>query len=322
MTAQSIVRNEDQKCVFRSIDSQGLRVLWEITSACNLECDFCLVEKKYRQLPLARALSIASELVACGVDKFLISGGEPLLFHGIGELLEHLLTHDVLVKLLTNGTIHDERVFELINAHDTMEVSLSLPAIEAETADAIFRKSGSFQRLLKTIDSLPRDRLNVIAACGSFNLEHIERIVDWVAARGIPCLSITNIFQAPHSSARFRGNCCDYRIDTRRMSELFDLIHRKRAEYQGRLVIRTTQFRGSSHESCGAGRSVLYLDSTGCLLPCTLTDNGEFRERVREMTIAQTIAYYREQLPPVPPSSCVSLLNESSTPHVLPVGSP
>jgi MoaA/NifB/PqqE/SkfB family radical SAM enzyme len=278
MTAQSIIRNEDQKCVFRSIDSQGLRILWEVTSACDLECDFCLVEKKFRQLPLERALGVAGELVDCGVDKFLISGGEPLLFHGIEELLEYLVGRKVLVKLLTNGTVHNQRVFDLINDHDSMEVSLSLPSIDEKIADEIFCKPGSFRRLLKTIECLPLSRLNAIAACGSYNLERIEQIIDWIAERGIPCVSITNIFQAPNSKARFRDDCCVYRIDEQRLDELFELIQRKRREYQGRVVIRTTQFRGSASETCGAGRSVLYLDATGCLLPCTLTDNRAYRE--------------------------------------------
>ena len=77
MTTRSLVRNEDQFCIYRSVESAGTRVLWELTSACNLKCEFCLVEMKRRQLP-ADALRIADELVAARVDKVLLSGGEPL----------------------------------------------------------------------------------------------------------------------------------------------------------------------------------------------------------------------------------------------------
>ena len=64
MTTHSVVRDEDQFCVYRSVESQGTRVLWELTSACNLRCDFCLVEIKGRHLPVDDALAIADELVA------------------------------------------------------------------------------------------------------------------------------------------------------------------------------------------------------------------------------------------------------------------
>ena len=72
MSIQSVYRNEDQKCCYRAINSQGVRVLWEITSACNVECDFCLVEKKHRTIPLQQALDLGAVLIEEGVEKFLV----------------------------------------------------------------------------------------------------------------------------------------------------------------------------------------------------------------------------------------------------------
>jgi MoaA/NifB/PqqE/SkfB family radical SAM enzyme len=313
MSVQSLVRNEDQTCVYRSTNGSGVRVLWEVTSACNLECDFCLVEKKHRHIPLDRALDIARDLIECGVEKFLISGGEPLLYPWIEPLLEYLVERGVLIKLLTNGTLDKPAVWELIRTHRSLEVSLSLPSVDEVTADGIFRKPGSFRRLLATIDQLPLERLNVIAAYSTLNLESIERVIDWVAARGIPCLSITNVFKDPTSPARFVDNCCVYRADSQSVANLFSLIQLKRQQYRGRLVIRTTQFHGEAGETCGAGRSVLYLDCTGCLLPCTLTDNRMYREVVRGMSITDAVEYYHRTLPPIPASSCVQLLRGGGT---------
>jgi MoaA/NifB/PqqE/SkfB family radical SAM enzyme len=285
-----------------------VRVLWEVTSACNLECDFCLVEKKHRHMPLDRALDTARDLIGCGVEKFLISGGEPLLYPWIEPLLEYLVGRGVLIKLLTNGTLDKPAVWELIRTHRSLEVSLSLPSVDEETADRIFRKPGSFRRVLATMDQLPLDRLNVIAAYSTLNQDSIEDVIDWVAARGIPCVSVTNVFKDPASPARFVDDCTRYRADAQRVETLLGLIERKREEYRGRLVIRTTQFHGDTGETCGAGRSVLYLDSTGCLLPCTLTDNRMHREAVRAMSITDAVEYYRRALPPIPQSSCVPLL--------------
>jgi MoaA/NifB/PqqE/SkfB family radical SAM enzyme len=313
MSVQSLVRNEDQTCVYRSTNGSGVRVLWEVTSACNLECDFCLVEKKHRHMPLGRALETARDLIACGVEKFLISGGEPLLYPWIEPLLEYLVERGALIKLLTNGTLDKPAVWDLIRAHRSLEVSLSLPSVDEVTADRIFRKPGSFRRLRATIDQLPLERLNVIAAYSTLNQDSLEDVIDWVAARGIPCLSITNVFKDPASPARFVDNCCVYRADSKSVETLAGLIQRKRQQYRGRLVIRTTQFHGEAGERCGAGRSVLYLDCTGCLLPCTLTDNRTHREAVRTMSITDAVEYYRRTLPPIPDSSCVHLLTRGGT---------
>ena len=74
------------------MESQGTRVLWELTSACNLKCDFCLVEIKGRHLPIDSALAIADELVEARVDKVLLSGGEPLLHPGAEAVIRRLST--------------------------------------------------------------------------------------------------------------------------------------------------------------------------------------------------------------------------------------
>jgi len=313
MAIQSLYRNEDQKCCYRAINSQGVRVLWEITSACNVECDFCLVEKKHRTIPLAQAMDMASVLIEEGVEKFLISGGEPLLYPGIQELLTFLVERGVLVKLLTNGTIHHPAIFDLIKKSAQIEVSLSVQTIDESLADRIFQRPGSWAKLLETIRVLPKDRLNIITTFSTINHDCIEPIIEWVVEQGIRCLSITNVFQETTRPARFMDNCLMYKEDPRHISWLFELIDRKRREHEGRLVIRTTQFGGESHETCEAGRSVLYIDSSGALLPCTLTDNHEYRDLNARLSVKELIRYYREQLPGLPPSSCIPLFSLKST---------
>ena len=309
MATHSVYRNEDQKCCYRAIQSEGIRVLWEITSACNVECDFCLVEKKHRTIPLDRALSMAQVLIEEGVEKFLISGGEPLLYPGIEPLLRYLVEHNVLVKLLTNGTIHHPAIFDLIKDSDQIEVSLSVQSIDEEVSDQIFKRKGSWAKLVETIEILPKSKLNIITTYSTMNYATIESVIDWVVEKGIRCLSITNVFQEITTPARFMDNCLMYKETPKRIDQLFQLIERKRKEYEGRLIIRTTQFGGNSEETCEAGRSVLYIDSTGALLPCTLTDNSPFRELQSRMSTKELLRYYREKLPSLPPSSCEHLFS-------------
>lgn len=319
MPPRSLYRNEDQKCCYRAIDSRGTRVLWEITSACNVECDFCLVEKKHRTIPLSRALELAGTLIDAGVEKFLLSGGEPLLYPAIEPLLDYLVERNVLVKLLTNGTVHLPRVFDLIRRTPSMEVSLSIQSIDEATSDRIFKRPGSWAKLLDTIRLLPRDRLNIITTFSTMNRQEVESVIDWVAAQGIRCLSITNVFQETTAPARFMENCLVYKAEEREIAKFFELLDRKRAEYRDRLIIRTTQFTGAPTETCEAGRSVLYIDATGALLPCTLTQNAPYRALNETLSVTELLAYYRERLPALPPSSCVPLFTGQEAVTVVPV---
>ena len=308
MATHSIVQDEDQFCIYRSVESQGTRVLWELTSACNLKCDFCLVEMKRRHLPVDRALTIADALVEARVDKVLLSGGEPLLYPGAEAVIRRLSASDVLVKLLTNGTIHNTAVFDLIRASDSIEVSLSLPTVDPAEADRIFGARDTLAKIAATIETLPKARLNVICAVSQLNLHAVEDVVDWVAAAGVPCLSLTDIFKDPASPARFREDCRDLRIDADQRQALFELVARKREQYLGRVAIRTTQFVVQPHETCMAGRTVFYIDPQGVVSPCTVTDNRIWREAVKDMGVGEAIAYYRATLPAVPTSSCSARL--------------
>ena len=316
MTTRSIFRNEDQFCVYRSVESAGTRVLWEITSACNLKCEFCLVEIKRRHLPVSEALRVADELIAAGVDKVLLSGGEPLLHPGIGAVMRRLFEAGVLVKLLTNGTVANRSVFDLIRASNSIEVSLSVPTADARAADEIFRSRGTLDRIASTIAELPAARLNVICAVSRMNYEGVADVVDWVASQGVPCLSLTDIFKDPVSPARFRADCRDLRIDAEQRRALFELVDRKREQYLDRLVIRTTQFVSQPCETCMAGQTVFYVDPMGAVAPCTVTDNGPWRAATTGMRIDEAIAWYRRTLTAPPHSSCSAQLAATAAPSV------
>ncbi|MEO5678660.1 MAG: radical SAM protein, partial [Acidimicrobiales bacterium] len=286
---RSVLQTEDQICCYRSITSAGVRVLWEITSACNLKCDFCLVEIKRKRVSLGDALAMADEMVARRVDKVMVTGGEPLLFRGVEHVMRRLLDGGVLVKLLTNGTVENEAVFRMIEDDPGIEVSLSVLSVRPDKADEIFGRAGAWDRLCATLDRLPPAQVNVITPVSSLNVDEVDEIVDWVAGRGIPGISVINVFKDPSSPASFRDDCRDYRIAPPQAESLFDLVTAKRQQYDGRMVIRTTQFRGCGGETCGAGRSVFYIDSLGCLLPCTLTDNTWWRERVDGLGIGEAM---------------------------------
>lgn len=308
MVTRSHIREEDQFCIYRSVESSGTRVLWELASACNLKCDFCLVEIKRRHLPVAAALAVADELIAARVDKVLLSGGEPLLYPGAEAVMRRLAAGGVLVKLLTNGTVPAPSVFEFIRASGDIEVSLSLPTVDPAQADAIFGAEDTIARIAATIDALPLERTNIICAVSRLNLSGVAAVIDWVAARGVPCLSLTNIFKDPASPARFRDDCRDHGIGPAERRALFALIAERRERYRGRLAIRTTQFEMQPHEHCMAGRTVFYIDPLGAVSPCTVTDNRPWREAVRGKSVGAAIAWYRANMPRVPASSCAARL--------------
>ena len=82
-------------------------IYWEITSKCNLDCDYCL-NKSYRshtrELETSDMLTIAENLAKRYNSGVVITGGEPMLRTDLPALVAHLRTHGVKkIHLVTNG---------------------------------------------------------------------------------------------------------------------------------------------------------------------------------------------------------------------------
>jgi cyclic pyranopterin phosphate synthase len=117
-----------------------------ITDRCNFRCVYCMPKtvfgRDYPFLPRADLLSfeevarIARLFAARGVKKLRLTGGEPLLRHGVEKLIELLAAIPRLeVTLTTNGSLLKQKAAALAAA-GLARVTVSLDALD----DAVFRR--------------------------------------------------------------------------------------------------------------------------------------------------------------------------------------
>jgi len=121
-----------------------------VTDRCNFRCPYCMPAEvfgeHYKFLPKADILTfeeieqVARVFVGHGVKKLRITGGEPLLRHGLTELLKRLAKLPVDLSLTTNGYLL------------------------ARNAEAL--KSAGLHRLTVSLDSLDKDVLEKLNGRG------------------------------------------------------------------------------------------------------------------------------------------------------------
>lgn len=78
----------------------------EITKACNLSCNYCFNDSGRRQkgeLNLDEWISILNTLSKQETQSVLITGGEPMMYKHISEVLDHSLTLGFDTSILING---------------------------------------------------------------------------------------------------------------------------------------------------------------------------------------------------------------------------
>ena len=140
---------------------EQLKECWfHVTDTCNLACRHCLFgasPAKIRTLDrglLARGLTEAKDL---GCRVFYFTGGEPLLYPGLYDLLGQLLDDcpEARAVVLTNGLLlekHLDRIRQLPT--DRLHLQVSLDGLE-ESNDGL-RGRGSFQGTLAGLRALNR----------------------------------------------------------------------------------------------------------------------------------------------------------------------
>ena len=150
-TAQGLYRNalKAQKRRMQVQKETGIpvppTVVFSITSSCNLSCSFCY-SRNYNEayeLPqdlFESALRQAKEL---GCFFFTLTGGEPLLYPNLLEVLSH--HPDAVFVLITNGTRINSITADVLSTHPNIIPIISLEGGAEETDKR--RGEGVYQQI-------------------------------------------------------------------------------------------------------------------------------------------------------------------------------
>src|ERR1700752_5350074 len=162
MALASPIASPAEMTARRLMDSHG-RVIHDlrvsITDRCNYKCVYCRTGELgalYPELPIEDYLRLIRLFVDLGIEKVRLTGGEPLLRHGLIELIEELaklrtLTGDPLdIALTTNGHLLD-KLAKPLKAAGLNRVTVSMDAVDAPTFERITRVPGSFKKVLAGI---------------------------------------------------------------------------------------------------------------------------------------------------------------------------
>ena len=179
------------------IDAFGRRIDYvrlSVTDRCDLRCRYCMAERM-EFLPSRELLSFAEieqlvdALTTRGVRKLRLTGGEPLVRRGVGELIRSLGARignglDELT-ITTNGT-QLERFASLLVEAGVRRVNVSLDSLDPDRSRHITRR-GDLAQVLAGIDAAKAAglavKINMVALAG-LNEDEIIPMVRWCSQEG------------------------------------------------------------------------------------------------------------------------------------------
>lgn len=141
-----IIRNKLAK-----IDKYPLVLMLEPTHICNLACSGCGRIREYadsleHMMSLEECLRSVDE---CPAPVVTITGGEPLLFPQIHELIQAVLERGKHVYLCTNGVLLEEAL-DRMRPHPGFTINIHMDGQE-ETHDRILECKGAFKAAIAAI---------------------------------------------------------------------------------------------------------------------------------------------------------------------------
>jgi GTP 3',8-cyclase len=179
------------------VDAFGRRISYvrlSVTDRCDLRCRYCMAERmeflpKRDILSLEEIARLADIFIARGVRRIRLTGGEPLVRRGIGDLAATIGARigrglDELT-MTTNGTQLAAHAESLRDA-GIRRVNVSLDSLDANRFRHITRH-GALAQVLAGIDAAAAVglaiKINMVALKG-LNEDEVEDMLRWCAARG------------------------------------------------------------------------------------------------------------------------------------------
>jgi 7-carboxy-7-deazaguanine synthase len=152
--------------IFASIQGEGVDIglpqAFLRLTGCNLDCLWCDTKYARQGGEDVSVHEVYQRIMACGIRRVCVTGGEPLLqADEVRELLLKLKKNNFIVSVETNGTLYDRIIFSKANR---ISFDVKPPSSGQESDLGLLKKLGV------------KDQIKIVVA-GEIDYEFAEKIV-------------------------------------------------------------------------------------------------------------------------------------------------
>lgn len=201
-------------------------VTFPIINKCNLKCKYCgdagemtISEQDCFGIDELKVWVSAAE--KNGIQKFRITGGEPLLHPDFRTIIFDIMKNARQILINTNGTMLVENRSLWVDSPMNCKYVVNFHGIKEETYDSITGTKGYFPKLKEGIEMLAHEqllhRLNIVV-CHE-NYDEIFDVIDYCRSIGTD-LKIQDIVAVPWQYNEWKDIYCDTTELERKLEKL------------------------------------------------------------------------------------------------------
>jgi radical SAM protein with 4Fe4S-binding SPASM domain len=248
-----------------AVEAIPLGMQLELTARCNLRCRHCYLGGiAGAELTTATWLQVVDDLATAGCMSVALTGGEVALRDDWLEIAAAIRERDMMLSVLTNGTLLDDATLEALTALRPVRVSVSLYGSTPATHEAVTGVSGSFEGTLRTMRGLRergiRVRVGIMLMKENFDQQQATRELVW----SLDCEPMVDFTLSPRVDGDL--DVLDHRITDEQLRALLHDVIAPVHTLPGSANARSAEGRKTG--PCGAGSSGGFIASDGDVLPC------------------------------------------------------
>ncbi len=244
----------------------------EITPNCNLRCLHCYLgfgsgcQELKNPMDTTILCSVLDEFAALGGIHVSFTGGEALLNRDLPLLLRHARKNDLSITLLTNGTLLNEQVIQILKEVNVAKVQLSLYSLNPQHHDGITQVPGSCFRTQKAVLRLVQEKIPVQLACLVMknNKDSFDSVIQFAHEHNL-VVKVGSTIQALEDFSHIN---LTHRLNMQDTENFVRKYFANNPQYLKNIISLSFHCAKEDDLICGMGHYALNLDASGNYTPC------------------------------------------------------
>ncbi len=285
-------------CVFRKRQSEKYLAFIEITNSCNMKCKHCMnwsAQNSIKGFEKEDILKLIDDLYKNNTEEIYISGGEPLLYPYIDDVILYTSSLGIKVTLATNA-LEVPKHLDAIKKGVQL-VSISLDGI-GKTHDEFRGVPGAFDNCVKVFKLLKENgvKTRISAMVWKENVDELDEMISLAKSCGVSKVNLA--FLIPEGRAKTDDTI---KLPIERYKEIVNNIADLRKKYKTDdfdIEIRRNVALDRNSMDCPGGKNLIHVNVSGKVSPCSwiakLDKENEFSAYWPEKSISECIEKFQD----------------------------
>ncbi len=242
----------------------------EITQHCLLNCKHCyLGEKNNSEMKFENLKKILLKCINSGLEKVQLTGGEPLLYKDINELIRLLNDYNITTIITSSGFIPKSKQISIISTLKLIiknkgYIQISLDGLKKDHNN-LRNNNKAFQTTINFIKLLQKNEIPFGLSCviHQDNYKNIHKYIKYIKTLNpmyLKMSGIVDISNNPNLTKKINP------------TKIVEIIKELKIKYENNnfKILYENEFSKENEINCGIGTTQITLSSKFEVLPCVM----------------------------------------------------